>query len=150
MNEDFSPDRIDTYKDNLTKAAARFRVAIEKCNTATLSCIGLQNFPRGACGDAALLLAKYLQENEYGDFDYVLGEREGCSHAWLQRESLIIDITADQFEDQEATVIVTEDHWWHSLFNGEKQNIADFEIYDPHTVSEMRRTYAEIMEKIEI
>ncbi len=141
---------INTDKDNLTKLAARFRAAIIKSNPTTLSLITLQNFPHGACGDAALLLAKYLQENEHGDFDYVLGEREGCSHAWLQRESLIVDITADQFEDQEAAVIVTEDHTWHSLFNGEKQNIADFEIYNPHTVSEMRRTYAEIMGKIEI
>lgn len=150
MNKNFSPDIIDTYKSNLTKAATRFRAAIEKCDLATLPTIGLQNFPYGACGDAALLLAKYLQEDEHGDFDYVLGNRKGHSHAWLQSASLIIDITADQFKDQEATVIVTEDHSWHSLFSGEIQNVADFETYDLHTVSEMRQTYAEIMRKIEI
>jgi hypothetical protein len=141
---------IDTDKDNLTKLVARFRSAIIKSNPATLSLITLQNFPHGACGDAALLLAKYLQEKEYGNFDYVLGEREGCSHAWLQRESLIIDITADQFDDQQAAVIVTVDHSWHSLFNGETQNIADFEIYDPYTVSELRRAYNAIKREIEI
>ncbi|MCM2357045.1 MAG: hypothetical protein NDI77_02770 [Geobacteraceae bacterium] len=141
---------IDTDKENMAKLVACFRSAIIKSYPATLPLITLQNFPFGACGDAALLLAKYLQENEYGDFDYVLGEREGCSHAWLQQESLIIDITADQFEDQKATVIVTEDHSWHSLFNGEIQNIADFEIYDPYTVSELRRAYNAIMREIEI
>lgn len=141
---------IDTNKDNLAKAVARFRAAIIKSNPATLSLFTLHDFPCGACGDAALLLAKYLQENEYGDFDYVLGKREGYSHAWLQRESLIIDITADQFKDQEAAIIVTEDHSWHSFFNGEIQNIADFEIYDPYTVSELRRAYNAIIREIEI
>lgn len=142
---------INTNKDNLTKAVAKFRAAIEKSDPATLPTIGLQNFPYGACGDAALLLAKYLQENEYGEFDYMLGDREGYSHAWLQRESLIIDITADQFDDQETTVIVTEDHSWHSLFNGEPQNIANFSIYEPQSfVYEMERTYSVILRHIEI
>lgn len=151
MNKDFSPDGINTYKDNLTKIAARFRAAIEKCDTTALPCIGLHNFPRGACGDAALLLAEYLQENKCGEFNYVLGERKGYSHAWLQRASLIVDITADQFEDQEAAIIVTEDHTWHSQFKGKVQNVADFRKYKPDSfVSEMERTYKAILEKVEI
>ena len=141
---------IDTDKDNLAELAARFRAAIIKADPATLPLVTLQNFPRGACGDAILLLAKYLQENKCGDFYYVLGEREDHSHAWLQRDSLIIDITADQFEDQKTPVIVTEDHSWHSLFNGEIQHIADFCLYDTYTVSEMIRTYSLITEHIKI
>jgi hypothetical protein len=78
--------------------------------------ITLREFPRGSCGDATLLLAKYLEENKCGKFDYVCGEREEFSHAWLQRDRLIVDITADQFDDQNSPVIVTEDHDWHSQF----------------------------------
>jgi hypothetical protein len=50
MNDEFAEIRY---------LATRFRNAIEACDPAGLP-IGMQNFPLGACGDAALLLAKYL------------------------------------------------------------------------------------------
>lgn len=150
MYENFPPGAIDSDKDNLTKLVTEFRSAIEKCDPATLSLVTFQDFPLGACGDATLLLAKYLQEKKYGQFDYVLGNREGHSHAWLQQKSLIIDITADKFDDQDAAVIVTEDHSWHSSFKGEVENVADFCLYDHYTVSGMTRAYAAILRQLEI
>jgi len=75
-----------------------FRHAIEACDRSALP-ITFENFPAGSCGDAALILGKYLEERGFGLFDYVLGERGGRSHAWLQRGHLVVDITGDQFDD---------------------------------------------------
>ena len=124
----------------LKRLSSRFRAAIKKCEPKSLP-VSLQCFPRGACGDAALLLAKYLEEHGYGLFDYVLGEREGRSHAWLQSGSLIVDITADQFEDQDVPVIVTRDNSWHSTFHGEIEHVADFCIYDDHAACLLKGAY---------
>jgi hypothetical protein len=80
-----------------------------------------------------LLLAKYLEENGFGIFHYMLGCRAGCSHAWLQQGSLIVDITADQFGDVGEQVIVTTWSPWHIGFNGEVEHVADYKIYDENT-----------------
>lgn len=136
-----------TDVNKLSELAAVFRAAIMACDPKSLP-IALQGFPRGACGDAALLLAKYLQENGCGEFDYVEGEKEGRSHAWLQRGKVIIDITADQFEDQDTPVIVTQDHSWHSGFDGQVRHVAGFCIYDPRTVDMLGAAYKRIREQI--
>jgi hypothetical protein len=75
------------------------------------------NFPGGACGDASLILAMYLdKEFGLGEFECVRGDRGSKSHAWLQRENLFVDITADQFEDAPGAVIVEFDSKWHQTF----------------------------------
>ena len=57
-------------------------------------------------------------DNGYGEFDYILGAYDDSieteqSHAWLEKDGLIIDITADQFSDIHSEVIITKDHTWH-------------------------------------
>lgn len=43
------------------------------------------------------------------------GEHLGASHVWLQRDTLIVDITADQFIGEGvAPVIVTTESVWHN------------------------------------
>lgn len=61
-------------------------------------------FPRGCCGDASILLAQFLL-NHGVETMYVCGNYYGVdeekrqSHAWLQLENgIIIDITGDQFK----------------------------------------------------
>jgi len=146
-DKNISGSLIDGNVAKLFELASAFRRAIMQCDPKSL-CITLQDFPNGACGDASLLLAKYFENNEYGKFDYVLGQRGGKSHAWLQQGNLIADITADQFEDQDRTIMVTTDHSWHREFSGEVQNVADFEIYDSHTVSVLRNNFRQIESKI--
>ncbi len=80
-------------------AAGRFRAAIQCCPRHLLP-VTLQGFPCGARGDATILLGEFLASEGFGVFDYVAGE---CSRphyqspAWLERDGLIVDITADQF-----------------------------------------------------
>ena len=85
-------------------------------------------FPRGACGDTCLLLARWLEQNGFGHWDIVSGWRNGWSHAWLQRDGLIIDVTADQFPDGQSPVVITDDATWHNLFNGK---VVDWEAFGP-------------------
>jgi hypothetical protein len=128
----------------LFRLASRFRSGILRCNRLSLSLPTLRDFPRGACGDASLLLGKYLQVQRCGLAHYVLGERAGLPHAWLQLHGFIVDITADQFEDQSASVIVSTDSSWHRSFNGKMHSPADFCLYDRETVFKLTNAYQEI------
>jgi hypothetical protein len=130
--------------------ASRFRRAIERSNPATSSLATLREFPRGACADASLLLAKYLQVNGCGQSVFVLGERRGDRHAWLQLEGVTVDITADQFDDQEAGVIVAAESPWHCPFNGRIHNVADFCLYAPDTVFQLTKAYRAITRQLRV
>ncbi|MCX6164801.1 MAG: hypothetical protein NTU73_08095 [Ignavibacteriae bacterium] len=132
---------------NLFLEVLKFRRAIENCNKNLLP-VSLQSFPTGSCGDASLILAHYLKEKRFGEFDYILGGRMGKSHGWLAQGEIIIDITADQFEDNNESVIVTINSKWHDEFNGEKSHIADLNIYDENTRSTLLCAYKEIIKNI--
>jgi hypothetical protein len=129
--------------------ATNFRSAIEKCDKSVL--ITFENFPRGSCGDACLLLAKYLQNNGCGVFNYICGviygpeEYDEQSHAWLERDDVIVDITADQFPDINESVIVTTDHAWYNAFQIKINHTADFENYDKNTASTLSSAYRKII-----
>lgn len=85
--------------------------------------IGLAEFPRGACGDTSLLLGTLLVDHGVAGFEYICGDRGShddgtwTSHAWLHRDGLVIDITADQFDDGPGPVIVSSDSAWHRGFD---------------------------------
>lgn len=125
----------------IAELALAFRAALENADRTRLP-ITLQAFPNGACGDAALLLAKFLEEHGHGQFDYMLGRRGEGSHAWLQRDSFIVDITADQFDEVEEPVIVCDGSPWHSTFAGEAEHLADFTLYDLNTQAALERAYS--------
>lgn len=135
--------------NELKELASAFRAALEIADYSRLP-ITLQAFPHGACGDAALLLAKFLQEHGHGQFDYVLGRRGDGSHAWLQRGSLVVDITADQFNEVVEPVIVRDGSPWHSSLNGEVEHVADFMLYDPHTRTVLAGAYSLVCARLPV
>jgi hypothetical protein len=134
---------------NLRAAAGAFRAAILRCGRQALP-VTLHEFPRGACGDAALLLARYLRDEGFGEFVYVLGLRsdtvgEGCcSHAWLQQGDVVVDITADQFPEVADSVVVMTDRQWYDTFRQNECHSADFDAYDPHTRSDLGNAYQRV------
>jgi hypothetical protein len=144
---------VPTDLATLKRHASDFRAAIERAERARLP-ISFERFPRGSCGDAALLLGTYLLEVKTLEFQYMLGERHyddsgfPHSHAWLQRGSLIIDITADQFPDKRARVIVSRKSSWHETFRAHSEHVADFRIFDPATVATLEIAYVEIQRNI--
>lgn len=131
---------VKNSRDELFNLASQFRAAIEATPARDLP-ITLKTFPHGACGDAALLLAKFLGDQGCGRFDYMLGERDGHSHAWLQQGDLIVDIACDQFSDMPERVFVGRQSAWHAQFNAERESDANFELYDDATGLALERAY---------
>lgn len=101
--------------DRIFAQAKRFRDGIESCKP-KFKAISLREFPLGSCGDTSDLLGMYLQQSLGIRTEYVAGWLDGRSHAWLEFEGLVIDITADQFSGYEA-VIVTASPQLHSEFS---------------------------------
>ena len=75
----------------------------------------LADFPKGSCGDASELLGQYLSDSGLGTWGYRSGMQLDpvFSHAWVERDGLIVDITADQFPDVSEPVLLTTDRTWH-------------------------------------
>lgn len=67
-------------KDAIREAATRFRLAIETTEKSRLSA-GFRLFPWGSCGDASVLLGKFLEDQGLGDFTLVIGRSADNQHA---------------------------------------------------------------------
>ncbi len=81
-------------------------------------------FPAGCCGDATDLLGLYLLKYHSLESNYVcghgLGDSSNQTHAWLVCQGYIIDITADQFNDdgyELPSVIIDKQSPFHELFD---------------------------------
>lgn len=115
----------------IEELARRMRFAIESLSREKLP-ISMSEFPAGACGDVCLLLGAYFKDRGVSGFEYIAGERGNqrdstwTSHAWLARESLIVDITADQFEDAPGKIIVSGNSAWHRTFKAERAQPSNF------------------------
>lgn len=78
---------------------------------------GLQSFPLGACGHASVLLGEWLIRKGVDGVEYVSGSSDEInSHAWLECDGLIIDITADQFGADMPPVFVGRGRRFHDRF----------------------------------
>jgi len=87
---------------------------------------GFPPFPKGWCTIATDVLGAYLQKSDpKGNYIYVTGMVGEQSHAWLEYNGYIIDITADQFKNMTNQPIIVEKSN-QSLFH---QN---FEIEEMH------------------
>lgn len=130
--------------DALRQAASDFRNLINRTPKNSLP-ITLQGFPNGACGDTTLLLGHHLPELGHGKFRYYLGWRNGKSHAWLQAGTVIVDITADQFEDFDHPVFVSDRSSWHEEFAGTDQHAANLTVFGEATEAMLRSAYGAIL-----
>ncbi len=105
----------------LRELSLQFRKALIKYGIKRLP-ISFHEFPMGSCGDASLLLGKYLDEMGLGQFDYVCGELGRQSHAWLEKDGIIVDITADQFDGVVEEIIVTDNNDFHKRFEEDSRH----------------------------
>lgn len=78
----------------------------------------IPHFPKGCCSWATWMLGHYLKFELGLDPKEIQGERFDdnghCNHAWLGVNSLVVDITADQFPDGPAHVVATASSIWHA------------------------------------
>jgi len=110
-----------TDEDRIRELAVRFREAILKCDRTELP-LSLADFPIESCSDASMLLGTYFKDNGIDGFILIKGKRgEGSSletHYWLEHGDLIIDITADQFEDINEGIVISENNSeWYRTFD---------------------------------
>lgn len=125
-------------------AAVRLRQALE--TTTELVSMGLQNFPHGSCGDAAVLVGQYLQDCGYGTWTYVSGDNGRGSHGWAERDGVIVDITFDQFDAGLAAAVVTSDRTWHDKFQriAGSRHAANLTGWDGPAMVALRRDYQQL------
>ena len=84
----------------------------------------LDDFPNASCEVASIILGLLLRTRCKNKMVLAVGKRVGktpsdvSNHVWLTVDNkLIIDITADQFDDCDLSVIVSERHELHDTFN---------------------------------
>ena len=101
----------------LKRECIKIRKLLEKASNEKAADYFLDSFPRGKCGLTCRVLGPWLI-SMFPDyrFEYVCGFRGEQSHAWIEARGLIIDITADQFDDISDKVIVGYDHKIHDTF----------------------------------
>ncbi|MBC2726029.1 MAG: transglutaminase domain-containing protein [Desulfosporosinus sp.] len=104
-------------------------------------------FPHGCCGDTSNLLSRFLRDNGIST-EYVSGFRGNQSHAWLEYDNLIIDITAYQFPEIKEEVLVTRDKSWHDKFKRQERSDGDFERFESYNRNRLSSMYANILRKI--
>lgn len=90
---------------SILQYATAFRSAIEQIDKTLFFSPCMKNFPRGCCGDTSLLLGEFLLECGVDNLRYTLGRCDNQSHAWLERNGEIIDITGDQFTDGQRVFV---------------------------------------------
>lgn len=110
---------------DLLKAATMLKAALDAIDRVHWQRVFINDYPRGACGHCAELLAFYLNRRFGVVPDYVCrvfygddGERV-TSHAWLELNGLTLDISGDQFGW--AGVIVTRDAPLHGRGQDEER-----------------------------
>lgn len=106
-----------------------------------------ESFPRGCCGDTSHLFAKYLASKGIESY-YVWGLKGNQSHAWLEVDDIIIDLTADQFVEVSEEVIVTTNRKWHSQFNVQDKYLSDFENFNDYNATRLTKIYSNISNRI--
>ncbi|MBE7660467.1 hypothetical protein [Tenacibaculum finnmarkense] len=100
--------------ENIKQAALEFRKLLEE-EIKSIESFEFEFFPLGSCSASSMLLSSFLKKRGFGVFKLVLSKRNEKTHAWLQNDSLYIDVTADQFEDNKEKVIVEKKE--NSLFH---------------------------------
>jgi hypothetical protein len=124
---------------NVRKVAVLVRSIVEVVSASIWHPIGV--FPNGWCDDCSRVLGILLREQGESGFMRVVGRRGEHSektHVWLRRGSLIVDITADQFQDEiSSPVMVTTDHSWHARWEQSGDELE--EIDDSRTEGKLYR-----------
>jgi hypothetical protein len=105
------PIQMTITIEKLASIATAARDFFEKNKHTTPDAV-LRNFPKGACGCVSELLGRYLEEQYQVSPLCVSAELNDLStHAWLQINDVIIDLTADQFS--QPPIIVSDSSAWH-------------------------------------
>jgi len=95
---------------------------------------------------AADFLRQYLHNQGLGEWNRVNGRRPGGSrtHAWVQREGVVADITADQFADRPAVFVDYLDDWYMGMLDVQDGNAVDITYWN----SEQKAAYDAVVRRV--
>lgn len=90
--------------DKYLALAEKVRYHLQKRTPESLPHIPFYEFPHGCCSDSALILAEIINRR-IGCRAKVVSFDKGCnglidSHAWVEIDDLCLDITLDQFNNE--------------------------------------------------
>jgi hypothetical protein len=114
--------------EGLRKIASLVRSVAEEVSVDIRTRCYASPFPTGWCQDTSRVLGRLLQDLGEDGFKLVFGKRHAvidtatgrCSeptHVWLERDGVIVDITADQFSKEISDpVLVITDRSWHDTW----------------------------------
>ncbi len=108
----------------LVGLAAVCREALERMTPAERGA-GFMDFPRGTCGPVTELMGRLVFEATHEAGLYVSGTAHPDlpsqqSHAWLEVDGLLVDLTHDQFSGTGLVGWVFDSSRWHVMFDSEK------------------------------
>ena len=83
-----------------------------------------RDFPRGCCGNVSLFFANRLTCLGVEGVKVIQGEKGDSSHSWVVVNDLIIDITADQFENQNHGIFPI-DSPYHASYSDQSESSLD-------------------------
>lgn len=135
----------------LLPLAAQFNAAVLEVPAAVRP-ISLRRHPeKGSCMDASILFATLLVRLGFPNPRLISGEYLGAlpSHAWLRFGTLDVDITAGQFADAPAPIVIAEVSAWHRRSFEEEADPAPAALSSPRHAGyeEELRKFGEILWK---
>ena len=114
----------------------------------------LDGYPERCCKPASQLLARYLVTvARVPMVQFIRGRRDGTafceqgwqSHVWLEAGGLIVDITADQYDEVSRKVFVKETSAWHQTFQTQNSlSYGEMLRMEGKYVGQFERTYREL------
>lgn len=83
--------------------------------------MGFERFPWGSCGDTAHLIGRIVFERTGRVGTWVVGDHHPAlkstqTHAWMEIDGFIVDLTYDQFDGTGLTGWVLSQSPWHAGF----------------------------------
>jgi len=143
---------MDTSR--IFEMATDFRAAIESIPFEERP-YSMQSFPNCSCGDTSRLFGAFLVDCAIPGFQFISGERGSkagntwASHAWLQHNDLVVDLTADQFSDAPSGVIVSAPSPWHEQFQTETGTDPDFRQSSDYGAELLYSIYEKVLRSIQ-
>src|SRR6266404_1899628 len=109
--------------DSLKHSAQATRSILEEYSRTTDGGI-FSRFPNGSCRDSSYLLLKHLKDTDVPGVRLTSATSDASldfhTHAWLEIDGVIVDITADQFnyrlQEQMPPVFISADRTWHDRY----------------------------------
>lgn len=100
------------HEEEIASIVYAFRAALETLASQGKLPNTMKAFPAGCCGITSVLLGDYLNSRFDLKIEMVSADRDPDTHAWLDYNGIVIDITADQFKDRPAIYLDKPDSWY--------------------------------------